>query len=255
MMHFKLFFVVCASIASFLTNLCQVSADVVNGAVSLNSGVFNKVIEKHKVVLVKFDETYPYGGKQDAFKEVAKASVSQPDLLVAEVHVADYGEKENQDLAEKFGLTKESFPAYKLFTDGNSKEPKATFSGDVLQADSIKNFVVKESGLWLGRPGCLEAFDRLVPEFMKASDDKRASILTDAERTKQELQKEEEKLAADTYIKTMKKVLDKGNTFIKEEVTRVEKLRSGKVSDNKKRQLGDRLNILTSFQLGLKDEL
>ena len=98
-------------------------------------------------------------------------------------------------------------------------------------------------------------FDKLVPEFIKASDDERASILNEAEKSAQDLTKDEEKLAADTYIKTMKKVLDKGNSFIKDEVTRVEKLRSGKVSDNKKKQLGDRLNILASFQLGLKDEL
>ena len=111
------------------------------------------------------------------------------------------------------------------------------------------------TGLWLGRPGCLEAFDKLVPDFIKASEDKKSSILGEAEKTAQGLSKDEDKLAADTYIKTMKKVLDKGNGFIKDEVTRVEKLRSGKVSDNKKKQLGDRLNILASFQLGLKDEL
>ncbi|GFN99430.1 endoplasmic reticulum resident protein 29-like [Plakobranchus ocellatus] len=235
--------------------ICKhIHADVVQGSVSLNSGVFDKIIEKHKAVLVKFDETYPYGGKQDTFKEVAKSSVSQPELLVAEVHVADYGEKDNTDLAERFAITKEAFPAYRLFINGNSKAA-ISYTGDTLQADSIKNFIMAESGLWLGRPGCLEEFDKLVPDFLKASDDKKTALLQQAEEAASKLTKEEDKAAADTYIKTMKKVLDKGNSFIQDEVKRVEKLRSGKVSDNKKQQLGDRLNILASFQLGLKDEL
>lgn len=49
---------------------------------------FLQIIEKHKAVLVKFDETYPYGDKQDTFKKVAEGCIAQNDLLVAEVQVA-----------------------------------------------------------------------------------------------------------------------------------------------------------------------
>lgn len=46
--------------------------------------------------------------------EAAKAA----DLLVAEVGVKDYGEKENSDLAERFKIDKEQFPVVKLFIKG-----------------------------------------------------------------------------------------------------------------------------------------
>ena len=39
-------------------------------------------------MLVKFDETYPYGDKQDQFKKVAEVAIQQPELLVAEVQIA-----------------------------------------------------------------------------------------------------------------------------------------------------------------------
>ncbi|BFZ19113.1 hypothetical protein BsWGS_22152 [Bradybaena similaris] len=241
-------------LAAGLLVLPAVLADIVPGSVSLNTGVFDKVVQKHKAVLVKFDETYPYGKKQDAFKEVAKSSLQQADLLVAEVQVADYGDKDNADLAERYGITKEKFPAYRLYLNGNTQEP-VVFAANAENSDDVKNFVIRESGLWLGRPGCLEEFDKLVEEFLKASVDQRAVVLEKAEQAVGQLSQDSEKASADVYIKTMKKVVEKGQDFIDSEVLRVEKLRSGKVSDKKKEQLSDRLNILTTFQISVRDEL
>ncbi|BFZ04348.1 hypothetical protein BsWGS_07387 [Bradybaena similaris] len=231
-----------------------VSAEVIQGSVTLNTNVFDKVISKHKVALVKFDETYPYGEKQDVFKEVAKSSISQPDLLVAEVPVGEYGDKENLDLAEKYHITKDQFPAYRLFLKGNTGEPVA-FTGETTNADAIKNFVTQQSGVWLGRPGCLEEFDQLVEEFLKAAKGKRDAVVEKAEKAAKQLTQDGDKASADVYIKSMKKVLEKGDSFIKSEVARVEKLRTGKLSDKKKEQLKERLNILATFQNNVKDEL
>ncbi|XP_005102188.1 endoplasmic reticulum resident protein 29 [Aplysia californica] len=230
-----------------------IRGEIIQGSVSLNSGVFDKVIEKHQAVLVKFDETYPYGKKQDIFKEVAKASLKQPNLLIAEVQVADYGDKDNSDLAERFGIKKEDFPAYRLFIKGNSKD-QIKYTGNSEDEGAIKTFVMRESGLYIGRPGCLEEFDRLVKEFYGDAD-KRDAVLKKAEAAAEKLNSDEEKASADMYIKTMRKIIEKGDNFVESEVTRVEKLRSGKVSDKKKEQLGDRLNVLSTFQIRLKDEL
>ena len=111
------------------------------------------------------------------------------------------------------------------------------------------------TGLWLGLPACLEEFDKLVSDFFKAKDEKRKAILEQAQELAKSLSRDADKESAEVYIKTMTKVLDKGDDFISNEIERVEKLKDGKVSDKKKEQLGKRLNILTSFELRLKDEL
>ena len=93
-------------------------------------------------------------------------------------------------------------------------------------------------------------------DFVKASGDEKSKLLKTAEDEAAKLTIESQKSSADMYVKTMRKVIEKGTEFVESEVKRVEKLKSGKLSDKKKEQLNDRLNILTSFSLGIKkDEL
>lgn len=63
------------------------------------------------------------------------------------VCITDWGEKENSDLAERFGIKVDKFPEYRLFLQGNS-EPIA-YTGDEGHADDIKKFIVKESGQFI----------------------------------------------------------------------------------------------------------
>ncbi|XP_014782649.1 endoplasmic reticulum resident protein 29 [Octopus bimaculoides] len=227
-------------------------AEMIKGSVPLNSGVFDKVISKHKAVLVKFDETYPYGEKQEQFKKVAQSSYVQPELLIAEVQIADYGEQENMDLATRFNVKKEDFPVYKLFLQ-DKKEPIA-YTGNVKDSAAIKRFVMKNTDLWLGMPGCLEDYDALVKNFARASSEERQAILAEAEEIKNKYRNDVQKSYATIYVKTMKKIMEK-NDFLASEMKRVEKLKDGKVSDKKKEQLSDRLNILNSFHVKFQDEL
>lgn len=53
----------------------------------------------------------------------------------------------------------------------------------------------------------------------------------------------------------MKKILENGIGFVKQEVSRLSKIvTEGKVNDKKKKELSNRLNILHSFSIK-KDEL
>jgi endoplasmic reticulum protein 29 len=246
-----------AILLTFFACLCvHVHGDIVKGSVPLNSGTFDKIIPKFKAVLVKFDKQYPYGDKQDEFKKVSESSTSQPELLVAEVPVQDWGEKDNSDLAERFGVKSDDFPEYRLFIQG--KDEPVAFTGDEAKSDDIKKFIVKESGLWLGLPACIQEFDDLVKKFFQTSDSAaRQSIIAEAETLKESMKEPSKQESAVVYVKTLQKIMENGESFVGTELARVEKLSEGKVSDRKKAQLKDRVSILTSVQLqmSLKDEL
>lgn len=69
------------------------------GCVPLDSYSFDKVILKFKVVLVKFDVAFPYGGKHEQYSTIAADTKDSQDLLIATVGVKNFGNKDNSDLA------------------------------------------------------------------------------------------------------------------------------------------------------------
>lgn len=58
--------------------------------------------------------------------------------------ILDYGDKENSDIAERYGVSKDNFPVLKLFVEG--KPEPFTFSGD-FKADEIRNFIKQHSSM------------------------------------------------------------------------------------------------------------
>ena len=60
---------------------------------------------------------------------------------------------------------------------------------------------------------------------------------------------------ADIYVKLMRKVVSTGASFISKEFQRVTKLIGGKISSEKKEELEEKLNILKSFSVIVRDEL
>lgn len=61
--------------------------------------------------------------------------------------ISEYGEKENDQLRERFNINKDDFPVYKLF-----KQNEATpvdFKGEI-KADELSKFVKTNTRLWIG---------------------------------------------------------------------------------------------------------
>lgn len=64
---------------------------------------------------------------------------------------------------------------------------------------------------------------------------------------------EKQRPAAKVYVKTMERIMERGDVFVQTEHTRIEGLLKGKLSNDKKRTIEERRNILHSFSH--RDEL
>lgn len=79
---------------------------------------------------MKFDQSFPYGEHHEVFaafsQQISNKTFSEsghPDVMLGTVGVKDYGDMENKKLADKYEIKAESFPAIKLFVDGNLETP------------------------------------------------------------------------------------------------------------------------------------
>ena len=155
-------------------------ASTTSGTVELDEFNFDKITNKFEASLIKFDVAFPYGDKHDAFVALAKDSADVEDLLIAEVGVKDYGEKDNEALAKKYGAVKDNFPVVKLFIKGKS-EPIPFNDAKGFTSDELRRFVRENSGLYLNLPGCVKEFDKLAIQFMKSKKDDRKKVLKKTE--------------------------------------------------------------------------
>merc|ERR1712215_323717 len=226
------------------------------GCTPLDILSFDKIISKFKASLVKFDVAYPYGDQHEEVAKFAKDAAVAGDLFVGEVGIKDYAEKENQDLAERFGVTKDDYPTAILFVkNAEGKLEHFRFVGE-LKVESLKNFVRQKSGIYLPLPGCIEAFDLLVDKLLKASNEEEKTVLREAEDLWDTMKGAQMQKRADIYVKIMRKIVDTDITFVKKEVQRLKKLTGGKITAEKKEEMEERLNILKSFNAEqVKDEL
>ena len=106
-----------------------------------------------------------------------------------------------------------------------------------------------EYGLYVsGLEGCTEEGDKAAKQFMNAQPDAREALMSAFEKDLAGMDKDS--IAAsmgDSYVKIMKKVMEKGDEYIPAEKARVTKLIDGKLSEDKKNAFKRRLNVLGSF--------
>ncbi|XP_008213379.1 endoplasmic reticulum resident protein 29 [Nasonia vitripennis] len=243
----RVFLTIISALVAFCTEMEFSAADDCRACVQLNSFSFDKVIPKFKAAVVKFDVAFPYGEKHEEFSKVAMSSRDSIDLLVAEVGVKDFGNKDNSELAQRYGVSKDDYPVVLLFIQGKTEPYKFVAETDAdFTADNIKRFVKKKSGVYLGLPGCVEKLDRLAEEFRTSSEKDRQEILNKAKVFEDTLP-EEHRPAAKVYVKTMERIMERGDVFVQTEHTRIEGLLKGKLSSDKKRTMEERRNILQSF--------
>lgn len=138
------------------------------GVVLLDEIILDKLVTRFDVSLVKFDVAYPYGDKHENYVKFAREqNVLVEDLLIGDVHSKDYGDKENWGLLKRFGINEKELPTILLFKKSDpSKWIKYPRDHEVT-VENLKSFVRRNTKLYIGLSGCIQAFDTIAAAFME----------------------------------------------------------------------------------------
>lgn len=150
------------------------------GCVELDEYNFDKLIKVFPTVLVKFDIAFPFGDIHETYEKFSKEVSKSQDLLIAQVGVKDYGDRDNENIANKYKIKKEDFPTILLFKDGQLDEPIKFSRSEGYTLENLKRFVKINSKVYLGAPGCIEQYDKLATRFLSEKNE-RPAIKQEAE--------------------------------------------------------------------------
>merc|ERR1712093_301355 len=176
------------------------------------------------------------GEKEDEFKVLCKISHKVDKFLMAEVPVQEYGDKENDDLREKFSLKKDDFPAYFLFNEANKDGLR--YSGNV-KADDMAAWLRRQK-ISMPSIGTIAELDEVAKAFLK--DGLADSHIGAAKKIVEDSYKSDRK--AQMYLKIMDKIKAKGEAYVADETKRVGKILEGKLAPEKKEELSDKIRVL-----------
>eukprot|EP00933_Yihiella_yeosuensis_P040731 TRINITY_DN3509_c1_g1_i1.p1 TRINITY_DN3509_c1_g1~~TRINITY_DN3509_c1_g1_i1.p1 ORF type:complete len:243 (+),score=45.40 TRINITY_DN3509_c1_g1_i1:63-791(+) len=227
--------------------ICMVSESTAPGAVKLDNYTIHKVLSiPGFTFLVKFDQSYAYGFKEDQFRILCKHAYSTPSVLIGEVPIQEYGDRENQDLKDKYlpNVEKANFPVYLLFQKG--LEDPEMYAGTDGKAENIVSWM-RRKGVAIPSLGTLDLLDSVAKQFIK---DKFSEEHVEAAKKLAEKEFKGDRKAP-MYLRIMDKVKEKGQAYISSEMQRIEKMLEGKIGAGKAGELSDKLKILQVF----KDEL
>merc|ERR1712032_881255 len=101
---------------------------------------------------------------------------------------------------------------------------------------------LRQQGIKLPSIGTIGELDEVAERFMK--EGMKDSDLEAARKLAEEYKTDKK---AQIYIKTMEKVKAKGADYVQTEAARVQKLLAGKLTTEKKAELGDKVKVLNVF--------
>ncbi|XP_031627556.1 protein windbeutel [Contarinia nasturtii] len=224
---------------------------VCTGCLELDELIFDKVLTKFSTVLVKFDIAFPYGKQHDEYAKFAK-EISEhnfDNMIVSVVGIKNYGDLTNSILAERFSIDNQ-LPAIKLFSNGDSTKWTDFPRDQNITVENLRQFIRRMSDVKIVLPECLKQFDDYAKQFVDVIQFKSIEaeeIVNEATNEAAKLENEHEQKTAQIYLLFMRQILQKDIYFIGAERTRLQQILNGKISNEKRKEINHKLNILSAF--------
>ena len=160
---------------------------------------------------------------------------------------------ENAKLVERLNIT--ALPQLLLYPKG-SDTPIPFMDNMYINGVNTRRFVTKNTGTIYNLPSSLLDFGERALAFVKAPKKQQEVMLKEAqEKIKEDLGgdnvDERLKTKAEHYIKTMENIIEKGESYVQEELGRLNTLLAGKISDKKRLNFNERKNILFHFDFNM----
>lgn len=202
------------------------------------------VLDSKKNVLVEFYAPWCGHCKRLApdYEKVGATFAGENNVVIAK-----YDADRHKDKAGKYGVT--GYPTLMWFSQDNKSGVKYSKGRTV---DDFVQFINEETGTerkagggFTESAGRIAALDTIAKEF--SSGDQHA-LLQQAEGQLAALKKERNGENADFYVLVMKRIIQKGSGYVKEESERIARLvAGGGVKPDKLAQFHKRRNILSQF--------